>query len=111
MTDKEKIENLTKEVISLRKQVDSLTPKLYRVKAWHKIIRNGVEVEDKSYVINVAHRCYSVQQAEEYIDNRASKSGCPGRSIYTSVEQIDFRPVENDWVNQLAKRMAIGSGF
>jgi hypothetical protein len=109
MSDKETIEKLTQEVISLRKQVDSLTPKLYRVKAWHKIIRNGVE--DKSYVINVPHRCYSAQQAEEYIDSRAGKSGCPGRSIYTSVEQIDFRPVENDWINQLAKRIAIGSGF
>ncbi len=105
MSDKETIDELTKEVISLRKKVDSLTPKLYRVKAWHKVIRNGVE--DKSYVINVPHRCYSTKQAEEYIESRAGKSGCPGMSIYTSVEQIDFTPIENDWINQLAKRIAI----
>jgi hypothetical protein len=36
------ISKLLKEVIYL-KQVDSLTPKLYEIKAWDYIIRNGVK--------------------------------------------------------------------
>jgi hypothetical protein len=37
------ISKLLKEVIYLKKQVDSLTPKLYEIKAWDYIIRNGVK--------------------------------------------------------------------
>jgi hypothetical protein len=37
------ISKLLKEVIYLKKKVDSLTPKLYEIKAWDYIIRNGVK--------------------------------------------------------------------
>jgi hypothetical protein len=49
------ISKLLKEVIYL-KQVDSLTPKLYEIKAWDYIIRNGVK---RSYFISLKHKCYS----------------------------------------------------
>ncbi len=103
MSDKETIEKLTQEVISLRKQVDSLTPKLYRVKAWHKLRSNG-ELIDKNF-IDRTYKCYSQAQADNFIDSFASKNSWGGQSIYTSVEQVDFRPIENDWVNQLAKKI------
>ena len=109
MSDKEIIDELTKEVISLRKQLDSLTPKLYHIKAWHKVIYKSEIVE--RVFIDRSYKCYSYNQAESFLDSFASKSSWGGQSIYTSVEQIDFTPIENDWINQLAKKMTIGSGF
>jgi hypothetical protein len=103
MSDKEIIEKLTQEVISLRKQVDSLTPKLYHVKAWHKVKSNG-EIIDRNF-IDRTYKCYSQTQAESFIDSFAGKNSWGGQSIYTSVEQIDFKIIEDDWINQLAKKI------
>lgn len=103
MTDKETIEKLTQEVISLRKQVDSLTPKLYHIKAWHKVRSNGELIE--RVFIDRTYKCYSRNQAEYFLDSFASKSSWGGQSIFTSVEQVDFTPVENDWINQLGKKL------
>jgi hypothetical protein len=105
MSDKETIEKLTQEVISLRKQVDSLTPKLYRVKAWHKVrSRSNDELIDRTF-IDRTYKCYSYAQADAFIDSFASKNSWSVQSIYTSVEQIDFKIIEDDWVNQLAKKI------
>jgi len=111
MSDKETIEKLTQEVISLRKQVDSLTPKLYHIKAWHKFISNGGRDGEKKgeiverVFIDRTYKCYSRAQAEYFLDSFASKSSWGGQSIFTSVEQVDFTPVENDWINQLGKKL------
>jgi hypothetical protein len=103
------ISKLLKEVIYLKEQVDSLTPKLYEIKAWDYIIRNGVK--EKSYFISLKHKCYSERQAQIYLDGRASNAHreirSTSRQIFTSVEQIDFTIIEDDWINQLAKKLVI----
>jgi hypothetical protein len=50
------ISKLLKEVIYLKEQVD-LTPKLYEIKAWDYIIRNGVK--RRVTYISLKHKCYS----------------------------------------------------